>query len=291
MQKITYINLRGEALEIGPSPPYILSALSGVEPTDVKMTSTRGAHQHGETTREILREPREVNVTASIQQAERAAMYETRMRAAALLALPACFDGESMGRLIYENDAGRWWAYAYPKTPLRGGKRILDNLLDMRVTFHCDSPYWSAMDEEYVALQMGAGAFKLPFSFPIRFGRQDFSRTARNAGAVDAPVRIEIEGTGEAPTLYNRTTGAKIAISRVIARGERLVIDTDPAKLSVTVIGINGERENAFGYLDSSLAITEFVLRPGENRIEYVPSVTSGESRVTLYWRTLYEGA
>lgn len=290
MQKITYINLRGEALEIGPSPPYILSTMSGVEPTDVTMTATRGAHQHGETTREILREPRVVNVTASIREAERAAMYEARMRAAALLALPACFDGTTTGRLIYENDAGKWWAYAVPEIPLRGGKRILDNLLDMRMTFHCDSPYWSSIGEEYVTLRMGAGDFKLPFSFPIRFGRRDFSRTARNAGAVDAPVHIEIEGTGEAPALYNRTTGAELAISRVIARGERLVIDTDPANLSVTVVRGDGTGENAFGYLDASLAVTAFVLRPGDNRIEYVPSVTSNDSRVTLRWRTLYEG-
>ena len=92
------------------------------------------------------------------------------------------------------------------------------------------------------------------------------------------------------PTLFNHTTGGKITVSRVIARGERLIIDTDPTTLTAKVIKANGEEENAFGYLSSSLAVTTFGLRPGDNLIEYPPSVVSTESRVTVRWRARCEG-
>ena len=290
MQKLTYINLRGEQLEMSSSPPYILHRLNGVEPTELQKTTTRGAMQQGETTRAILRNARIVDATLSIRQDARRDMYMARAEAASLLALSACFDGEEMGRLIYENDAGTWWTYAVPETVMSGGSRARDNLLDMQMAFHCDSPYWFSLDEDYITLQMGDGSFELPFSFPIRFGRRDFSQTARNAGAVDAPVRITIEGTGEMPTLYNHTTGARITVARVIARGEQLIIDTDPTHLTVKVADASGQEENAFGYLDASLAITAFGLRPGDNLIEYAPSVVSNESRVTLRWHKRYEG-
>lgn len=290
MQKLTYINLRGEQLEMGGSPPYILHGLEGMEPTDVQMTTSRGALQHGVTTRKLLCEARKIDATVSIRASGRAAMYEARGYAGTVLSHPRCFDGEQTGRLLYQNDAGTWWTYAIPEVSLRGGSRARDNLIDMRATFHCDSPYWFSMGEDYIVLAMGSGAFRLPFAFPIRFGRRDFSLTARNMGAVDAPVRIEIEGTGETPTLHNHTTGAKIAISRVIARGERLIIDTDPTALRVVVVSEDGGEENAFGYLDASLAVTEFVLKPGENLIEYAPSVVSNDSRVTVKWRTRHEG-
>lgn len=290
MQKLTYINLRGEQLEMGGSPPYILHRVEGVEPTDVQIISSRGAYQHGATTRGLLCEVRKIDALVSIRAESRSEMYQARMHAGAILTHPLCFSDNQVGRLIYENDVGRWWTYAVPEGGMNGGSRAQDNLIDMHVTFHCDSPYWFSMEDNYITLQMGDGSFTLPFSFPIRFGRRDFSRTARNAGAVDAPVHITIEGTGEMPTLFNHTTGAKIAVSRVIARGERLIIDTDPTALTVKVIKANGEEENAFGYLSSSLAISAFALRSGDNLIEYAPSVVSTESRVTVRWRTRCEG-
>lgn len=290
MQKLTYVNLRGEQLEMSSFPPYILHSLAGMEPTDVQIMTTQAPEQNGATTRTVLRAPRTVEATISIRKDDRADMYEARMRASAILAMNACISENQVGRLIYENDTGTWWTYAVPEVSLSGGSRARDNLIDMRAQFHCDSPYWFSMGEDYITLEMGDGSFTLPFSFPVRFGRRDFSRTARNTGAVNAPVHITIEGTGEMPTLFNHTTGGKITVSRVIARGEQLIIDTDPEMLTVKVINADDEEENAFGYLNSSLAVTTFSLRPGDNLIEYAPSVVSNESRVTIKWRTRYEG-
>ena len=48
--------------------------------------------------------------------------------------------------------------------------------------------------------------------------------------------------------------------------------------------------EDAFGYLDPSIAVSAFVLAPGDNEVEYVPSVTSRQSRVEIAWHAYFEG-
>ena len=52
----------------------------------------------------------------------------------------------------------------------------------------------------------------------------------------------------------------------------------------------SGAQEDAFGYLDPSVAVSAFVLAPGENDVEYAPGEVSAGSRVHLAWRSCYEG-
>ena len=111
-----------------------------------------------------------------------------------------------------------------------------------------------------------------------------------NRGTSDAALTLTIYGSGETPEVINHTTGARIVVSKQIAVGERLMIRTDPLALSCKLIRGDGSEEDAFGYLDPSLAISAFVLIPGTNAIEYRPSTASVNSRVELLWQSCYEG-
>ena len=84
-----------------------------------------------------------------------------------------------------------------------------------------------------------------------------------------------------------RTTPSVVAFA---ADGERLVICTDPRALSCTLVRADGETQDAFGYLDASVAVSAFLLSPGVNEVEYVPSVASGGSRMEISWHSRYEG-
>ena len=86
------------------------------------------------------------------------------------------------------------------------------------------------------------------------------------------------------------STGARIAVSRPVAVGERLIIDTDPDVLSVVVRAADGTETPAHGYLSLDSSLTGFVLRPGPNNIEYLPSRPSLLSRVELQWSARLEG-
>lgn len=293
MQRLIYENLLGERLVLGAEAPYVLAGVSGVGATEAELVSTRGVCQSGATLRTAARMQRRVKARISILGARtRQEMYEARRDLGRLLALQRCFDALSgaQGRLIYENDAGRYWAYAVPEAPAGDGSRFANALGEITVYFQCGSPYWNEFTKNTQVLRMGDTGFSLPFALPVRFGTTEFAAECENAGAIDAPVHIVVEGSGETPEIRNETTGTALRIDRAIASGERLVIQTDPDALDVTVEHADGTSESAFGYLDAQCAVSAFVLRPGRNVLRYVPGQTAGASRVTLTWRTRHEG-
>ena len=289
MQKLTYENLNGRSVTFGSAPPYILEHVKGLGKPPVKIATTRGVYQHGDTPRSALLEPRYVDLSFHIKGESRADMYAKREALMSMLAYNRAFDGERQGRLIYENDYGAWWIYATPEGP-DPETRAQDWLLSTKMSFRCANPYWRKESVSSMQLFMSGDGFQLPFRFPIRLGDRRFSGRAVNAGQADTPVRITIAGSGEKPTLVNHSTGTRITVSRAIATGETLHIDTDPELLSVTVRSANGTESPAHGYLSLDTPLAGFMLRRGVNEIEYLPSEPSKLSRVELSWETRLEG-
>lgn len=294
MQKIRYINLRGETLEFGARPPLILASVKGLGQTEAALSGTKAAYQSGERITRIQRAARVVDLQFTLipTQQTRAGMYAERMRVSTILSAARCMDADgNMGRLIYENDAGSWWTYAVPEGEgAQYGTRLQSILPGGKIAFRSGSAYWRSTEEYEARLEMGEGGFRLPFSFPIRFGTGAFSAQAVNGGGTDAPVRIVIYGSGETPTIRNDTTGAQVIIERTIATGERLEIDTNPESLKCVHVHADGTSEDAWGYLNAASAIADFALAPGENALSYIPSQTASGSRVKIYWNAQFEG-
>lgn len=294
MQKVTYINLRGERIVFGGEKPLILAHVDGLGPTAMSTMRIQGAYQQGETITRMQHASREIEIHFSIhpQSNTREALYYARLELSAKLAAGRCIDAQGqMGQLIYENDVGTWFVHAVPEGEgATFGTRRQNRLPEGKIRFRAGSAYWLSSQNNSAVLEMGGGGFSLPFSFPIRFGQQRFAIAVHNVGGVDAPVRMTIYGTGEAPEIRNHTTGALLSVRTAVATGERLQIDTDPEQISCVLERADGSREDAFGYLDPQSALSAFVLRPGENEIEYVPSRASDASRVEMSWYTRYEG-
>ena len=289
MQKLTYINLHGDSVTFGGEPPYILERVKGLGKPAVKIASTRGVYQHGDTTRAALLEPRFVDLSFHIRGESRADLYQKREALMGLLAYGRAFDGKYQGRLFYQNDYGTWWIHAIPDS-LDPEARLQNWLLSSKLSFRCADPYWNTTEVRTLALFMRNSSFSLPFRFPIRLGSRRFSGLAVNAGQAEVPVRIAIVGSGETPTLVNHSTGARLTVSRPVATGETLRIDTAPETLSVMVRRADGSEEAAHGYLSLDTALLGFSLRRGENEIEYLPSEPSILSSVELSWNTRLEG-
>ncbi len=288
MQKLTYINLHGDTLVFTSAPPYILEHVSGLGRPPIKVLTSRGVWQQGDTPERISLDARIVDLQFHIQGASRADLYAQREALMTALASPRVFDGEKQGRLIYENDHGSWWCYAIPEET-NPEKRLQNWFLSAKLPFRCASPYWMTEDTHHATLQMGNGGLRLPFSFPIKLGTSSFSGTVINQGQVDAPLIIDIYGSGETPGIVNHTTGAQLTVSKPVALGETLRMNTDPNVLSVTLIAADGSQTPAHGYLSLDSALRAFVLRPGENQLEYLPSAPSTASRVQLAWQTRLE--
>lgn len=292
MQRITYTNLRGEVLDFYALPPLILGSVKGTGLPDHDAAETKGVFQAGSTTRKMLDKERFVEIEFSILTNTREDLYRARKILMSKLSTQSVFDpsGPAMGRLIYENDLGRWWAYARPDGPPKEAKRFLNAFPAMSLTFRCDNPYWQSLEEYNVQMALGNGGFVLPIKLPFKLGGRNFSAVAHNAGTVSTPVTIVITGAGEKPSIINMTTGAKISLSRQLAVGETLTVHTAPDTLSVTVRKVDGQEESAFGYLDEAVTISAFVLIPGDNKLVYAPSELSPLSRAEVRWRTREEG-
>ena len=291
MQRITYVNAYGEQLVFGGEPPLLLRTVSGLSRPDVSVIKTQGAYQAGETLSRLALPARRVQLSFDMPpMPTREAMYRERMRIERILSASRSVRGAEQGMMIYENDAGAWMACAVPEGTVSYGKRFQNGFAAGKLTLYCPDAYLMDRNEQEAQLRMGQSGMKLPTALPVRLGARKFRAELYNAGTADAPVTMTLFGTGEMPTVINHTTGARIAVSRTVADGERLVICTDPRALSCTLVRADGETQDAFGYLDASVAVSAFLLSPGVNEVEYVPSVASGGSRMEISWHSRYEG-
>ena len=291
MQRITYVNTYGERLVFCGEPPLLLRSVSGLSRPDVTVVKTQGAYQSGERFSRLQLPARVVQISFDMPPLEtREAMYRERMRIERVLSAGRCARGGAIGLMIYENDAGAWMASAVPDGAVSYGKRFQNGFLNSRLTLFCPDAYLQDRNEQNAQMRMGQNGLRLPAALPARLGARRFRVALTNEGTADAPVTMVLHGTGETPTVVNHTTGARIVVSRTVSAGEQLVIRTDPRDLSCQIIRTDGDTEDAFGYLDPSAAVSAFLLAPGVNDVEYVPSVVSLESRMEIRWRSCYEG-
>ena len=291
MQKITYVNAFGESVTFSGEPPVLLRSVSGLSRPDVEVVSTQAADQPGAMIGRVYLPVRRVQVRFDIlPQESREAFYAQRMQMERVLSGSRALREGKTGTLIYENDAGKWRTEAVPEGGVMYGKRVGHAAADNTAAFFCPNPYLLSDTVDSAQMRMGSGDLLLPTRLPLRLGSRRFRAELVNRGTSDAAVTMTIYGTGETPEVINHTTGARIAVSRRIAVGEKLVICTDPRALSCTLMRGDGSEEDAFGYLDPSLAVSAFVLIPGTNAVEYRPSVASTGSRVEIAWQSCYEG-
>ena len=254
------------------------------------MNLLRGVYQQGETIAGFRREKKTVSVTIHLLESSREGLYARRMDLLRILSPDKAIRGENRAMLIYENDYVRYMTYAVPDGGLNAKNRVLNAQTGMKISFRCESPYWFSVNPSSVVFDYSGEGFALPFTFPIDFGRRDYSKEANNAGHVDAPVEIEIKCEGEMPCLLNQTTGKRISLVAAVPSGNTLVLNTDPARLDAKIVDADGAETGAFGLLSLDTPLAEFVLQPGINELVYEAGGASAQSEITVKWRNAYEG-
>lgn len=292
MQKLTYINSQNQSIEMYKGGAYILEHVEGTGSTNRKISSIKSIASQGEHITSARREPREVVAKISVDGKTRADMYEKREKLCNILSLDKAFDEEQrlVSRLVYENSSGRWWTPAILEDGIDFNKRLMNFDTNIKLSFRCPSSYWYGITEDKAVIKFAGGGFKLPFKFPINFGLRKFEVEAYNQGNIDTPLEIEIEGKGEKTCLYNERTGIRLKLKEPIPQGYRLKINTDRSKLSVRLYDTEGNDTNAFGMLDPEYAVSDFILKVGNNRIIYETNGEAGLSVIRLKWYTSYEG-
>lgn len=296
MQKLIYINNLGEELLMSNEGSFILAHIEGTGAVGRKIASIDGVGVAGEYITDARALARELRVTLNLRGTSRADLYRQRMVLCDRLSLEKVFNendyGERMlaSRLIYENDCGRWQTMGMVEDETDFRQRISHWHKDVRITFKCPDPYWYAIGEQTASIEFNDKAFRLPFRFPINFGSRMFETTCINYGSIKTSAVIEIHGRGEKPVLLNRRTGKRIKLKNAVPVGSVLTINTDARELNARIVDADGVESSAFGMLDPSYPISQWQLMPGENIVVYEPGAEAALTKVTIRWRSKYEG-
>lgn len=290
MQRITYINLRGEQAAFGRGGPWLLRSVRGLGTCENELTLTSGGMENGARIQAFRREERIVTAQVQLLAESRADLYRRRVELCRLLSPDLGAQGAQRARLIYENDLGAWWTWAVPLGGLDWGARVGDIHTGLNVRFQCESPFFFGREAREAVFRQTGGGLRLPGGLPLRLGSQVFHMRVVNEGSAFAPCVVTVEGSGETPAMENRSTGALLRMVAPLATGERLTINTDPAALSATLTHADGSGENAFGYLDPTSALSDFGLRPGENELVYLPAGDRSRSVIRVSWHDTFEG-
>ena len=289
MQKLTYVNLRLERVELAREP-LVLARVKGLGSPGVTIKTAGAAFLGGDLTQSLLRQSREIDATVTVRANSREELYGLRAELCARLSPERAFDGENRARLYYENDAGCFWTWAIPEGGPEWGARIQNAHPNLKMSFHCESPFWYGAQCKALLFGESPEGLSLPFILPLRLGKKAFSASARSEGQCETPVTVTVWGKGETPSLLNQSTGAQLRLISPLPDGDVLTLCTDPRRLAARVTHPDGTEENAFGLLDPVTPLSSFTLRAGDNQVAYLPAGESAQSRIRLEWYDCYEG-
>lgn len=296
MQKATYINPRGEVVEVSPfAPPYVFESISGIGAVNAATAIHAPAGLDGALYHGLKLEPREVTLNLHVYGDSRRSMYENRLELIRRLSSSLNRDG-AMGVLWYENDFGRWWLPAIVLQGPRESGRRKSNYFPVQIVFYAPDPAWREATATIDRLAYLAGGFKFPLSIPavdqqspgVRFGARGYAANIFNAGDVPAPLLLEITGTAIRPKIELTKTGEFMAVNRELEAGDLLTISTVRGQKHATITRAIGTIENAMSYIDSES--TWLQLQPGLNELTYSSGDDTTTATVIIQTYSRYSG-
>jgi len=287
MEKFKFINSEGVSLEISDSEPYILNDISGTGNAEANIQTSDPYQQNGSIFLDSLAKPRKIKIEVEIVGKDRT---EMKTYTASLMTIFNSLLKE--GTIIYTNDAGSWRIYG----AVYDGPRIYrkDDYPFHQfasVSFFCADPFWLAPIDKQIKMSDFVGGLTFPMTFPITFAERGKGGKINYTGNVPAPMildfRVADGGTSVTnPKIQNEKNEA-IQVQRVILPGERLIINTNTKKLSVTHIAEDGTETDAWGSL-YGVNNTYLQLHKGENVFQF--SALSGDPELYLTYAARYSG-
>jgi hypothetical protein len=279
LQKITFINSRGDTIVIGYHHPFFLSKIEGLGDVDLDIQTQKAPYQDGSTYTGATLSERHIPIEVAILED-----LQANRQILSKIFNPKL--GE--GLLIYENDLVRREIKAIPehvpKFPDVRPRITQKTIIDL----FCPSPYWLT-EEKVDQLVVWDGGLEFPLQMPTEFAKQSESKAKilLNEGDVATPIFIVFHGPATAPIkIINKTTGEFIEVNQSLMVGERLEINTAFGQKRVNKVLANGNVMNAFHNI--SLDSIFFQLEHGNNLIDYSSGADYERAGVTITWRNRY---
>lgn len=282
MEKITFINSKGQSIQLGNDGPFILTKIEGTGAVNADIQTQKSPFQDGETYIDNTLEPRSLSIEIMVLAEDKEEMMKNRRK---LLQVFNPKLGE--GKLIYEygniKRGIRAISELAPVFPDAGDFK--DTMQPGLIQLYCPEPFWLDNFEISEEITTWIGGISFPLRLPTTFAMAG-SRIINvvNNGDVETPIKIEIFGPATNPKITLRETGDFIRIKDTLTADDIVTITTEFGNKRVEKNG-----QNAFNILDLPDS-TFFSLQVGDNVIEFTTEDVSNNANAKISYRNRYLG-
>lgn len=289
MQRVRFTNSRGQSVEFGSSPPYVLTKIDGLGDVEAEIQTQKAPFQDGSSYINSFLEERHITIQIGMYAAGIKELSKTRSEFSSIFNPKL---GEGTLQYIYGDEVKEITVVSesIPILPSGRDNRIGDFQMAM-VSLKCPSPYWLSKDDQVDSLAVYEGGLTFPLSLSTTFSIQSESKSKiiTNEGHESTPLLITFTGPATAPIrITNETTSEFIEVNQNLLQGEELVINTEFGKKKVVKVDANGNETNAFHYIN--LQSSFFQLVQGNNLLSYSTGAAFERAPVVLTWRNRYVG-
>ena len=266
IEKVTYINSRGQTIELSNSRPFLLQSVEGKGDIGADIQTQKAPYQDGASYVDSLLQMRAIALNVSILADSPEGLIEQRQL------LASVFNPKlGLGKLVYtKGKTEREIQAVAENVPVFGVGKENNGMRFQRTIINllCPSPFWEDIHSENYKLEDFVGNFRFKFRFPVRFATRGDSRILLNKGDVPTPIVVEFRGAAVNPKITNVTTGEFIRVNRTIPPDYKLILDTSFGNKRVEIVAPDGVVQNAFHYID--LNSTFFSLNVGETKFSFI---------------------
>lgn len=282
METMTFTNSKGQSVELGNNPPFILTKIEGTGAVDVNIQSQKSPYQDGSTYLDNTLEPRPISIEVMLLADTIGEMTENRHR------LLRVFNPKlGPGRLVYQlgNIKREIEAISELAPVFSDAGDFKDTMQPGLIQLYCPNPFWLDEFETSEEIITWIGGMRFPLRLPTEFATAgDKIINVINSGDVETPIKLEICGPATKPKITKRETGEYLRIKEELTSDDVVVITTDFGNKRVELNG-----DNAFNILD--LPDSKFFnLDIGDNVIELTTDDITNNANVKMSYRNRYIG-
>ena len=270
-EKLTYINSRGERLELGVDSVYhcnISKDVEGISGVTSVIYSTNSMGQHGDTYVGQRIEARDIDVVGHINTRDKAQALELRRR------MLKIFNPELSATLVYEYGGFKrvidCRAYGEPKILKK------EVLYEFDLQIECLNPFWREEEETKEDIASWVAAWHFPCviekdstkSMIYGYRAESVIVDCYNEGDVSTGMRIRFTalGTVSNPILLNVDTEEFIQINATMKTGDVIEINTKYGSKGAKLIR-DGVETDYFRYIDVDSTFMQLAI--GDNMFRY----------------------
>lgn len=291
-EKLTYINSRGERLELGVDSVYhcnISKDVEGISGVTSVIYSTNSMGQHGDTYVGQRIEARDIDVVGHINTRDKAQALELRRR------MLKIFNPELSATLVYEYGGFKrvidCRAYGEPKILKK------EVLYEFDLQIECLNPFWREEEETKEDIASWVAAWHFPCviekdntkSMIYGYRAESVIVDCYNEGDVSTGTRIRFTalGTVSNPILLNVDTEEFIQINATMKTGDVIEINTKYGSKGAKLIR-DGVETDYFRYIDVDSTFMQLAI--GDNMFRYDAASGVNSLEVSIFYSKEFLG-